>query len=137
MLGRLAGHAEGADDSAAFAVDGVDRPGAGVEDDDADGGGIDQCFEAVSGELLFAIAAGVGDDEGGLGGESGERFLVFLVEFGFAGTAAEEDVADAFAAVADGVCHECCDGDGLEFGQAECCDVGVEVGDSQGGGGGC
>ena len=36
--------------------------------------------------------------------------------------------------MADGVGHEGCDGDGLEFGQAESCDVGVEVGDSQGGG---
>ena len=68
--GKAVRHVQGFDDSARLAVERNGRAGLGIKDSDANGRGIYEGFQADPGSLLLPVAARVGDDERGLGGET-------------------------------------------------------------------
>ena len=68
-------HTQVSDNPFGFLVERDDAPRPGVEGDDADGRGIDQCFQVGPGALLLAVSAGVGDDQGRLRCEHDQDFF--------------------------------------------------------------
>ena len=102
ILQRAVGCLQDAGDSFRLSVQRHRDTGLGVEYDDGDRRGVDQGFKVLPGPLLVAVAAGVGDDERGLGGKHDQGLFIFGREVVFCVCLAQKDVADAFAAVADG-----------------------------------
>ena len=77
ILQRAAGCLKDAGDSFRLSVQRHRHTGLCVEYDDGDRRGVDQGFEVLPGPLLIAVAAGVGDDERGLGGKHDQCLLIF------------------------------------------------------------
>ena len=129
LLRRPARLAQAADDASRLPVDGhrVSRPG--VEDQHAHRRGVHQGLQVGPGPLLVAVAAGVGDDQGRLGGEHHQGLLVLGGELPI--LLADVDASDTLPTVPERRRQE---GQGrahrhrrLELGQAQLTDVGVEV----------
>ena len=94
---RLVRGAEFTSDAERLPVERQRRSRPGVEDRDAHRGGVDQGLQVVAGALFVAVAAGVGDHHGGLGGEHGQRLLILLGELSARFDLGQEEVADALA----------------------------------------
>ena len=129
LLRRPARLAQAADDPPGLPVDGADAAGAGVEDQHAHGRGVHQGLQVGPSPLLLPVAAGVGDDQGRLGGEHHQGLLVLGGELDL--LLAHVDVSDALSPVTERRGQE---GQGrahrhrrLEFRQAQLPDVAVEV----------
>ena len=132
-LRRLAGAVEALHDAQRLLVEGDGPARAGVEDDHAHGGGVDEGFQPGPGQALFLVAARVGDDEGGLGGEHCEELFVCGAEGLFGVAVGEVEVAHDAAQAQDGDGEKGPHRHGrAEVRQAQGADVDVEVGHSQG-----
>ena len=121
--------AQAADDASGLPVDRRHASGSGVQDQDAHGRGVHQGFQVGPSPLLVAVAARVGDDQGGLGGEHHQGLLVLGGELDL--LLAHVDAPDTLPPVAERRGQE---GQGrahrhgrAELGQAQLSDVAVEV----------
>ena len=82
LLGRLPGIAEAPHEALRFAVEREQSAGRGIEDRDADGGGLDKGLEVGPRALFGTVGASVRDGGRGLRGEEREDLLVFDGEGG-------------------------------------------------------
>ena len=106
--------------------------GAGIEDNDSHGGGVDQRFQAGPRPLLVSVTALVGDDHGGLGGKGDQGLLVLVGELPASLLSRQKENASHLTGVTHRRCQEGDRGTGghwrVEFGQIQR----VEVGRPQG-----
>ena len=100
VLDRAAGRAQGLEEAPCLAVDRGHLGEPGIEDRDADRGGLQQGFEVGAGALLGAVGAGVDDGRRGLRGEQQQHLLVGFRELRPALLVQEVEVADMRAEVA-------------------------------------
>ena len=99
LLRRPARLAQAADDPPRLPVDGHRVPRPGVQDQHAHRRGVHQGLQVGPGPLLVAVAAGVGDDQGRLGGEHHQGLLVLGGELDL--LLAHVDAPDALPPVAE------------------------------------
>ena len=122
-----------ADDPLRLAVDGDKVAAACIEHGHADRGRVDERLQVAAGVLLLAVAAGIGDHAGGLGGEGDERLFVFAAELGIGLRLREADGAQTLAAVPDGGRHEGARArERAEIGQADGVGVAGQTGGAHG-----
>ena len=95
-----------ADDALRLAVDRLKVAAACIEHGNPDRGRVDERLQVAAGVLLVAVAAGISDHAGGLGGEGHERLFVLAAELGIGLLLREADGAETLAAVPDGGPHE-------------------------------
>ena len=129
LLRRPAGLAQAVDDPPRLAVDRRHAPRLRVQDQDAHRRGVHQGLQVGPGPLLVAVAAGVGDDQGRLGGEHHQGLLILGGELPLLLT--HVDASDALPPVTERRGQE---GKGrahrhrrAELGKAQLPDVAVEV----------
>ena len=101
LLRRLVRTAQSVHDAQGLPVEGGRGSRPHVEDHHAHGGGVDQGLQAGSGPPLIAVAPGVGDGHGRLGGEHHQRLLVLDTELTTRLPVSQVDDAHALSLVAD------------------------------------
>ena len=101
LFRRLVGLPEVVDDACRLPVERLRRPRPGIEDDDADRGGVDQGLEIGASPLFVPVRAGVRDDHRGVRGEHRQGLLVVEREVPAVLPLGDVDVADVAAAVED------------------------------------